>query len=199
MNNAYKRRPDDFKRRILATNINSRHDMYNEEFRWLSMIDDHQLGKKYYNLRRWEFNHWTSKPDYSSITKKLSAANRGKRRSIRTEIKPGEHRSMSTEFRKGQSAHNKGQSLDQLIGAERAAITKQMMSAKKIGKSISPATQFVKGCHQGSTNPRARSVITPHGQFSTISEAVKVTGLTIAVIRHKLNSHNHSEWQYITK
>jgi hypothetical protein len=50
MNNEYRARPQDFKRRIL-----SRHDsieeMHEEEFRLLQMIKPHEIGSRYYNRR----------------------------------------------------------------------------------------------------------------------------------------------------
>ncbi len=49
MKKAYKRRPNDFKRRILSYTLD-RATMLEEEVRWLNMIDDCELGKKYYNL-----------------------------------------------------------------------------------------------------------------------------------------------------
>lgn len=60
MKNTYKRRPDTFKRKILATNILCRKQLLLEEYRWLSMIKEKELGKRYYNLHNHHFNHWSS-------------------------------------------------------------------------------------------------------------------------------------------
>lgn len=49
MRDAYRRRPEDFRRRILKKEV-KREFLLQEEHRWLSFIEKGQLGKKYYNL-----------------------------------------------------------------------------------------------------------------------------------------------------
>ena len=49
---AVKKRPETFKRKILARITGSRKDLLAEESRWLQMIQVHELGTKYYNLKR---------------------------------------------------------------------------------------------------------------------------------------------------
>jgi hypothetical protein len=53
MKKAYKKRPQDFKRRILKTNINERSFLFEEEYKWLSLIKKEELDKKYYNIHNW--------------------------------------------------------------------------------------------------------------------------------------------------
>ena len=77
---AHKKRPQDFKRKILANDIPSRKEMFEEEFRWLSMIKPEELGNKYYNLRQHHANHWSANPDARTIGQKISDANKGKSR-----------------------------------------------------------------------------------------------------------------------
>lgn len=60
MKSAYKRRPNDFKRKILKTNIDDKKLLLEEEYYWLSKIKTGELGKKYYNLHNHHFNHWTT-------------------------------------------------------------------------------------------------------------------------------------------
>lgn len=51
--NAISKRPADFKRRILETYDNiTRNDLILRETIWLSLIDKHELGTKYYNFKR---------------------------------------------------------------------------------------------------------------------------------------------------
>lgn len=199
MRNAYRKRPEDFKRRILISNIETRHEMHYEEYRYMLMIKDHELGSKYYNLRKWKFGHWTAKPDFTTTIAKLSAANKGQRRSKATEFKPGEHRSPLTEFKPGQSAHNKGKTMADQYGEERATQIKKIKSVKMAGRSNSPATQFVAGNNVGAANIKARSISTPFGTFDTIQQAIDVVGITRASIQHKLRSVKNTEWQYVTK
>lgn len=49
MRDSYKRRPEDFKRRILAIIKTNREDLYEKEFTFLKLIKDEELGKRYYN------------------------------------------------------------------------------------------------------------------------------------------------------
>jgi len=49
MRDAHRRRPDDFKRRILKRIYTNNEDLVIEEQRWLDMIDPIECGNKYYN------------------------------------------------------------------------------------------------------------------------------------------------------
>ena len=60
MRDAYRRRPEDFKRRIITKVYTNRNDLLVEEHRWLQMISINDLGKKYYNLRQHKWGHWSS-------------------------------------------------------------------------------------------------------------------------------------------
>lgn len=55
MRQAYDRRPQDFKRRILYTQIGDRASLLTEESRWLSFIKTEELGKRYYNKEKKTF------------------------------------------------------------------------------------------------------------------------------------------------
>ena len=67
MRSAYKRRPDTFKRKIIYYHLDrDRVSLFVEEQRWLDMISDQELSKKYYNAKRAanltpilnKVNHW---------------------------------------------------------------------------------------------------------------------------------------------
>ena len=62
MRNSFRRRPRDFKRRILARVYSNRADLFLEEYRWLEMIKTEELGKRYYNLSINHPNHWSTDP-----------------------------------------------------------------------------------------------------------------------------------------
>ena len=51
MRDAYRRRPNDFKRRVIAR-VDDRLELLDEEFKWLDLISEKELGKKYYNLEK---------------------------------------------------------------------------------------------------------------------------------------------------
>lgn len=69
MKRAFKRRPADFKRRIL-NRCAERTALLAEEQRWLQMIPDEHLGVKYYNLHR-RTGHWHGHSDRSMVVEKL--------------------------------------------------------------------------------------------------------------------------------
>jgi hypothetical protein len=52
MRKAYRKRPETFKRRIIATVLTNRDDLRREEQRWLDMIADTELGARYYNVKK---------------------------------------------------------------------------------------------------------------------------------------------------
>jgi hypothetical protein len=70
MRDAYRRRPQDFKRRIIKRNI-KRDILLDEEYKWLQLISDDDLGIKYYNLSKKHFGHWSKDKEISqSIVEK---------------------------------------------------------------------------------------------------------------------------------
>lgn len=73
MRDAYRRRPRDFKRRILSRIFSKRELLSEQERSWLSLIADSELGTKYYNLNKGNTGHWTNYPDkVLKISEKLS-------------------------------------------------------------------------------------------------------------------------------
>lgn len=78
MKMSYKRRPYDFKRRILARVDSSRIDLIEEEFKWISMIKKEESGKRYYNFNLKNKNlHLFEQRE--SIAQKISKALTGKK------------------------------------------------------------------------------------------------------------------------
>jgi hypothetical protein len=74
MRNTYKRRPEDFKRRILARGITSKQDLLVEEGKWLALIPKEEIGKKYYNLHNSQPGHWSATDNKLSIQEKIKKA-----------------------------------------------------------------------------------------------------------------------------
>jgi len=70
MRDAYRRRPQDFKRKIIQKNI-LKESLLSIEHKWLSLIKDHELGTKYYN--RYTTN---------TALRLAWAANKGRKQSI---------------------------------------------------------------------------------------------------------------------
>lgn len=59
MRDAHRRRPQDFKRRVVVRGID-RETLLEEEHKWLNKIPDDELGKRYYNLRKHKWGHWST-------------------------------------------------------------------------------------------------------------------------------------------
>lgn len=75
MKQGYRHRPNDFKRRILSRIYSNKKDLLEEEYRWLSKIGDHELGKRYYNLHNHHFGHWSTDESKRMTTgQKISAS-----------------------------------------------------------------------------------------------------------------------------
>jgi hypothetical protein len=77
MRKAFRRRPEDFKRRVIQRGFTSRQQLLEAEHAWLLLIPDAELGTRYYNLSKKHFGHWTAIPDEErkrSIGEKISMA-----------------------------------------------------------------------------------------------------------------------------
>lgn len=73
MKNAYKRRPLDFKRRILSIVTTNKKDLLGEEHKWLMLIKEEELGKRYYNLKISSTDGWWVDDNKSlSVKQKIS-------------------------------------------------------------------------------------------------------------------------------
>lgn len=140
MKRAYKIRPEDFKRRIIAHVYTSRSDLLIEENKWLSMINQHELGTKYYNVTNHLNGHWSSRDETrdhvkitlksshwstdatkrSEVVTKISIANTGKKRrkfSVETRFKLSlAAKSRSAKTRKKISENNKRLHREGIIG-----------------------------------------------------------------------------------
>lgn len=78
MRKAYRRRPQDFRRRILKTNL-SREQMYVEEQKCFDMIKIEEIKKKYYNLSLSSKKPWhMTESSNKSVGQKISEAKKGK-------------------------------------------------------------------------------------------------------------------------
>lgn len=74
MRNVYKRRPEDFRRRILARTGVDRKMLFDLEEHWLQKV---KKKERYYNLH-FTVHHWAGKLDTSHIKEKISKSKKGK-------------------------------------------------------------------------------------------------------------------------
>lgn len=71
MRNAFRKRPKDFKRRVIAT-VQDRVALFEEEYRWLRMIKPEEIKTRYYNLRIMPPHHWSQGEQASQIKEEMS-------------------------------------------------------------------------------------------------------------------------------
>ena len=139
MRDAYKRRPEDFKRRILTNNISERHLIYPEEFKWLSLIKSEELGKRYYNLQIDDLSSKDGKKIIEGLQKRDNKSHspevREKRRQsmIKTMAKkfPQENRHNSVKFNSPEYIEN--------MKNKSAERWKDPEYKKRVGESITKA------------------------------------------------------------
>ena len=77
MKQAYAKRPNDFARKILKRVYSNRTDLLQEEYRFLSMINEDQLGKRYYNINNSKPGHWSIyEKSRKTVGQKISEKNK---------------------------------------------------------------------------------------------------------------------------
>lgn len=131
MRDAYKRRPEDFKRRIIAK-VSNKKEMYQEEGRWLQMIEEGELRTRYYNLHKNHANHfWGDEKKAKSAVEKMAASLR-KRNAAMTP----EERSEKFGNRRGSVSPRKGMTLEQEYGPEKAAEIREQIKAARANQVI---------------------------------------------------------------
>lgn len=163
MKNSYKRRPKDFKRRILSKVYTTKQDLLHEEYRWISKIKDDELGKRYYNLHNHHFGHWsTDENKRLTVGQKISAspnrnaniskANKGRVISEETRKKISEtvsktmtpeHRALLSEKVKGfkHTDEAKQKIAEAGKGRQYSEETKKKIGAAQKGKVVSEETR----------------------------------------------------------
>lgn len=154
MKRSYKRRKDDFHRKILERVYTSKKDLGEAEYRWGSLIKKEELGKKYYNLKIPKDRHWHDDPHTSKTVKErisvgleaLGPEHKAKMSQLQKDLwADPEHRKNRTEkVSQGQrarfasdptlgKAHTKRLN-DHFADPIASAISRQMMSKRKKGR-----------------------------------------------------------------
>lgn len=142
MRDAYRRRPQDFKRRVVER-IYDKNLLYDTEYKWLSFISDIELGKKYYNLRKHKWGHWSSDNNATqSVKQKVSntkmkywaSSESDNNRKLLSEI--NKSKGIKPPSRKGKIPWNKGltKETDARVLANSIAISKPKSNSENIGK-----------------------------------------------------------------
>jgi len=73
MRDAYRRRPNNFKRKIIARVYSSEVNLLKKEYEYLFLIKEEELGVKYYNLTNHLNGHWfTEEEKAKTLSEKIS-------------------------------------------------------------------------------------------------------------------------------
>ena len=195
MRKSFKRRPEDFTRRVLSK-VQDKGLLLEEEHRWLSMIDPGELGERYYNLTQHKPGHWTTLVDTRSIRQKISEAhkndpNRGswligkkqseEQRRKHSEAKKGKRASPSTEFKPGHTPWLKGTKGAIILSEE----TRKKIGNANKGRIVSDETRDKLRQKRIGVNVDPRSVHVEYDGvlYGSLRSAAKMTGKSYTHIR----------------
>ena len=194
MRDAYRRRSHDFKRRIIKNKID-RSNLLEEEHKWLQLIPDDELGKKYYNLRKHKWGHWSTdektklsikekiikKLSDPEIRKKISESNKGKKLTEETINKIKEKRKyqiITEETKKKISESHKGIN-NFFYGRKHTEETKRKMSAAKKGKKGRKHNNETKRKMSESAKKRMK---TEEGKMQMLNASIKALEIKKKII-----------------
>lgn len=199
MTRSYKRRPHDFKRRILSRIYTNKKELLDEENVWLSLIKLEEIKIKYYNLRIHDFNHWSTDADLTlTVKEKLSKASKGNTHKNAGKWKKGKRASITTEFG-NKPTWNKGKTIEELYSdTQKAANYRNKLSEAHKGKKLSESTKDnLRNLWSGTNNPNAKAINTPYGKFNTMTECEKNTKYSKKQIYIRVKSEKYHDWSYV--
>jgi len=133
MLDSYKRRPYDFKRRILQRNI-LRENINEQEHKWLQLIKNEELGVKYYNLTNTRFGHWTNLDDEKRLTINEKISKNTKAAMSRDDVREKMEVVWEKNKDRVQSEEEKTKRANSNRGKKRTEETKQKMSDRLSGE-----------------------------------------------------------------
>lgn len=122
MRKAYRRRPQDFKRRILSRVTTSKQDLLDEEYRYLSMIDQSELGRKYYNLTNHKNGHWMTVDEKAKTLKERISA-KTKEAMYRPEVRERYLEGLKTRDTKSSDPATREKRRQSMMGKNKGKIT----------------------------------------------------------------------------
>jgi hypothetical protein len=142
MRDAYRRRPHDFKRRIIDR-TNNREELFELEYKWLKFIKPDEMGTKYYNLKNTKGEHWSKNESASkTIAEKISETKKRFWASTESDITRKKMsdtykiRGIKPPSRKGISSWNKGlkKENDERVMKNSLAIRKPKSNTENMGR-----------------------------------------------------------------
>ena len=150
MRMSYKRRREDFRRRILCI-CKTKEETNKKEFEWLSLIKDEELGKRYYNFKK-KYSEYTEHSIYTcvKISKKLKGRTSPRKGKKLTE----ETKQKIREFNLGKclSEEQKEKISKSMLGKTRSSEHCKKISESKKGKI--PWNKGKKGVYSEESNKK---------------------------------------------
>jgi hypothetical protein len=138
MKNSYKRRPNDFRRKILKKIHSGKKELFESESYFLNKIKPEDFGKKYYNLKN-NIKHWSQNyENYDAIKEKISLSQKGRPGRKWTQESKNKlsvsltGRKLSEETKSKLSSINKGNAI--FAGKKHSEETKLKISKANSGK-----------------------------------------------------------------
>jgi len=131
MRSAYKRRPNDFKRRIIGRFDNKCEMLINENL-WLSLIGKENLGVKYYNLKDSQFNHW-SVDEQNAVKIQKTISERTKEAMQRPDVRAKYEKGLSKRDTRQSDPEVREKKRKSMLGKNKIKTAKQLEAAKISG------------------------------------------------------------------
>lgn len=174
MRQAYKHRPEDFRRKILSRVSTNRTDLLKEEQRWFDMIKSEEIKIRYYNLKLKAHGVWHSSPEKKqSVGQKISQAKKGKNTGKRPES-VGKAISESKLRKCAERRESIGSSFTE---DHRKAMSECKLGTKQTEESNRKRSDTIKRKYESGEIPTSRSPLTKEHK-SKISEALKSKDIT---------------------
>lgn len=132
MRKAYRRRPEDFKRRIIARIHTNRKDLLIEEKRWLRMIKPEERKIRYYNLNIFVSDYWWADEDTKkTVGEKISVSLQ--KPDVKLKRSLGQQGRVFTEEHRAKMAAVKRGQPGNATGSKRTEETRKKMSESRMG------------------------------------------------------------------
>lgn len=152
MRDAYRRRPTDFRRKVLSRISTTRADLLLKEYEWLSLVKGSELGERYYNLTQHLNGHWTTEEGRLKSTAEKISKN-VKEAMNRPEVREKMEKHYSSVRGKKQS--------EELVEKRRQAMVKTMAEKFPVDERKRPDHEF------GSEEYRANMAISVSESWKT--------------------------------
>ena len=143
MRDAYRRRSQDFKRRIISRIYTTKQDLLNKELEWFSLIKPEEIRIRYYNLRINHTYHWSTSENALSVAEKISFSKKGKPNGRKGSVFSEEHKAKISIGQTGRkhSEATKTKMSDAKKGIVFSEEHKSKLSASRKGKFHSEETK----------------------------------------------------------